>query len=211
MRYLLENPVVVLRLLGQHVLMTCVALALAALIALPLGVLAARRPRLRGPLFSVLGVIYTIPSLALFVLLIPVMGLGLVPAITALVAYAQVILVRNVTVGLLGVDPAVLEAARGMGMTAWQRFRRVELPLALPVILAGVRVAVLAIIGIGTIAAFINAGGLGVLLFTGVAQSFPDKIIAGSIAASALALASNAGLRALEHRALLSAHGEAVS
>lgn len=208
MRYLLENPVVVLRLLGQHLVMTGLALIIAALIALPLGVLAARRPRVRGPLFSVLGVIYTIPSLALFVLLIPIMGLGLVPAITALVAYAQVILVRNVTVGLLGVDPAVLEAARGMGMTAWQRFRGVELPLALPVILAGVRVAVLAIIGIGTIAAFINAGGLGVLLFTGVAQSFPDKIIAGAIAASALALASNAGLRALEYRALVRARGE---
>ncbi|MGH2404405.1 MAG: ABC transporter permease [bacterium] len=208
MRYLLENPVVILRLLGQHLLMTFLALALAALIALPLGVIAARRPGLRGPLFTVLGLIYTIPSLALFVLLIPVMGLGLVPAITALVAYAQVILVRNVTVGLLGVDPAVLEAARGMGMTDWQRFRRVELPLALPVILAGVRVAVLAIVGIGTIAAFINAGGLGVLLFTGVAQSFPDKIIAGSIAASALALAANALLRTLEHRALVSARGE---
>ncbi|MGH2374385.1 MAG: ABC transporter permease, partial [bacterium] len=92
MRYLLENPAVILRLLGQHLVMTGVSLALAALIAVPLGVLAARRPRLRGPLFSVLGVIYTIPSLALFVLLIPVMGLGLLPAVTALVAYAQVIL-----------------------------------------------------------------------------------------------------------------------
>lgn len=210
MGYLLENPRVILALLGQHLVMTFVALGLAAMVALPLGVIAARRPALRGPLFSVLGIIYTIPSLALFVLLIPVMGLGLVPAITALVAYAQVILVRNVTVGLLGVDPGVLEAARGMGMTAWQRFVRVELPLALPVILAGVRVAVLAIIGIGTIAAFINAGGLGVLLFTGVSQSFPDKIVAGSIAASALALASNGLLRALEHRALVRARGDAA-
>jgi len=208
MRYLLDNPLVVLRLLGQHLWLTLMALTLAGLIALPLGVLAARNPRIRGPLFGVLGFIYTIPSLAFFVLLIPIMGLGLVPAVTALVAYAQVILVRNITVGLLGVDQAILEAARGMGMTPWQRLWRVELPLALPIILAGVRVAVLAIIGIGMIAAFINAGGLGVLLFTGVAQSHPDKIIAGSIAASALALAANALLRLVEDRAVRTARGE---
>ncbi|MGQ0571371.1 MAG: ABC transporter permease [Armatimonadota bacterium] len=208
MRYLLDNPLVVLRLLGQHLWLTLMALTLAGLIALPLGVLAARNPRVRGPLFGVLGFIYTIPSLAFFVLLIPIMGLGLVPAITALVAYAQVILVRNITVGLLGVDQAILEAARGMGMTPRQRLWRVELPLALPIILAGVRVAVLAIIGIGMIAAFINAGGLGVLLFTGVAQSHPDKIIAGSIAASALALTANALLRLVEDRAVRTARGE---
>jgi len=155
----------------------------------------------RGPLLGVLGMIYTIPSLALFVLLIPLMGLGFGPALTALVAYAQVILVRNVTVGLLGVDAGVLEAATGVGMTGWQRLWRVELPLALPVILAGVRVAVLAIIGIGTVAAFINAGGLGTLLFMGVAQSHPDKIIAGALAVSALALTANALIRTVERRA----------
>jgi osmoprotectant transport system permease protein len=207
MRYLIDNPAVVLRLVGQHLWLTAVSLTLAMCIALPLGVLAARRPRLRGPMLGVFGVIYTIPSLALFVLLIPVMGLGVIPAVTALVAYAQVILIRNVVAGLLGVDPAALEAARGMGMTPWQRFWRVELPLAMPVILAGVRVAALAIIGIGTIAAFINAGGIGVLLFTGVAQGYPDKIIAGAIGASGLALAANAALRAVEIRAHRAAHG----
>lgn len=208
MRYLIENPAVVLRLAGQHLWMTAASLALALCIALPLGVFAARRPRFRGPLLGVLGVIYTIPSLALFVLLIPLMGLGFAPAVTALVAYAQVILVRNITVGLLGVDPAALEAAQGMGMTPRQRFWRVELPLALPVILAGVRIAVLAIIGIGTIAAFINAGGLGVLLFAGVAQNHPDKIIAGALGASGLALGVNWALRTLENQASRLAQGE---
>ncbi|MDR7419686.1 MAG: ABC transporter permease [Armatimonadota bacterium] len=207
MRYLVENPGVVLSLLGQHLWLSAVSLALALCIALPLGVLAARRPGLRGPIVGVFGVVYTIPSLALFVLLIPVMGLGVVPAVTALVAYAQVMLIRNVVVGLLGVDPAALEAARGMGMTPWQCFWRVELPLATPVVLAGVRVAVLAVIGIGTIAAFINAGGVGVLLFTGVAQSHPDKIVAGALAASGLALVANAVLRALELRAHRAARG----
>ncbi len=126
------------------------------------------------------------------VLLIPIMGLGWLPAVTALVAYAQVILVRNITVGLMGVDAAIIEAARGMGMTSSQRFWRVEFPLALPVMLAGVRVAVLAVIGIGTVAAFINAGGLGVLLFTGVSQSHHGKIVAGALASSALALGATA-------------------
>lgn len=204
MSYLIDNPGVIVALTGQHLALTAISLALAMAIALPLGVLAARQPRVRGPVLGALGIIYTIPSLALFVLLIPIIGLGRVPAVAALVAYAQVILVRNITTGLLGVDPAVLEAARGMGMTAWQRFWRVEVRLALPVILAGVRVAVLAIIGIGTIAAFINAGGLGVLLFEGVSQSHPGKIVAGSIATSALALAVNALLRSAEHRAVAS-------
>lgn len=207
MRYVVENPEIVLRLAGQHLWLTFVSLVLALAIALPLGVLAARRPRVRGVLLVVFGVIYTIPSLALFVLLIPVMGLGFVPAVTALVAYAQVILIRNITVGLQGVDPAALEAAKGMGMTSRQRFWRVELPLALPVILAGVRIAMLAIIGIGTIAAFINAGGLGVLLFTGVAQGHPGKIAAGAIGASGLALGANAVVRALENRAARAARG----
>jgi osmoprotectant transport system permease protein len=207
MRYLIEHPWVVLRLAGEHLWLTGVSLILAVCIALPLGVLAARRPSVRGPLLGLLGAIYTIPSLALFVLLIPLLGLGWAPAVTALVVYAQVILTRNVIAGLLGVDPAVLESAQAMGMTPWGRFWRVEVPLALPVMLAGVRIAVLAIIGIGTVAAFIHAGGLGVLLFTGVAQSHPDKIVAGALGVSGLALAANWGLRALEARAARAASG----
>lgn len=208
MRYLLEEPDVVLRYLLQHLWLTASSLGIALLIALPLGVAAARSRAVRGPLLGLLGIIYTIPSLALFVLLIPLLGLGRVPAVLALVAYAQVILVRNIAVGLDGVDAAVLEAATGMGMSSWQRFRRVEAPLAMPVMLAGVRVATLAIIGIGTIAAFINAGGLGTLLFMGVAQSHPGKIIAGAVAVSALALAANAGLHRLERRAARTVRGE---
>jgi len=202
MTYLIENPGQVLRLLAEQLWLTVAALTLAALIALPLGVLAARNPRMRGPLLAILGIVYTIPSLALFVLLIPLLGLGFVPALIALVAYAQIILVRNIIVGLLGVDAAVLEAARGVGMTVWQCFWRVEIPLASPVILAGVRVALLTTISIGTLAAFINAGGLGSLLFMGVSQSHPDKIIAGAIGVTALALAANALMRALEGRAM---------
>ena len=201
MRYAIDNPGVVLLLVGEQLWLAFAALALASVFALPLGVLAARKPAIRGPLLAFLGILYTIPSLALFVLLIPLMGLGFGPALVALVIYAQIILVRNVAVGLLGVDPAALDAARGMGMTVWQRFWRVELPLAAPVILAGARVATLTTISTSTLAAFINAGGLGTLLFMGVSQGRTDKIIAGAAGVSALALAANALMRALEARA----------
>jgi osmoprotectant transport system permease protein len=196
-------------MVAEHLGLTFLTMVIAIAVAVPLGALAVRVPAVRRPLFGILGIIYTIPSLAFFVLLIPIMGLGWRPAVTALVAYAQVILVRNIAVGLLGVDSGVLEAARGMGMTPWQRFWRVEIPLALPVILAGVRIAVLAVIGIGTVAAFINAGGLGVLLFTGVAQSHHGKIVAGAVASSALALLMNGVLRRVELRAERRARGEA--
>ncbi|MDR5684277.1 MAG: ABC transporter permease [Armatimonadota bacterium] len=201
MRYALEHPDVVLTLLGQHAWLVLVSLGIAAAIALPLGVAAVRVRGLRGPLLAVLGVLYTVPSLALFVLLIPLMGLGRLPAVTALVTYAQIILVRNVVVGLDAVDPAVVEAARGMGMSPWQTFWRVEFPLGLPVMLAGLRVAVVAVIAIAAVAAFINAGGLGVLLFQGVSQGHRDKIVTGAMAVSSLALAASAAVRALEQRA----------
>ena len=157
LRFLANNRELVLELLWEHLWITLVSLGIAMLIALPLGVLIGRVRWLRGPVLAALSVIYTIPSLALLVLLLPFTRLGPQTAIIALVAYAQVVLVRNTLLGLESVEPAVLEAARGMGMGEWQRLWRVELPLALPLIVAGVRIATLAIIGIGTIAALINA------------------------------------------------------
>lgn len=207
MRYLIDNLPYVLTLASQHLLMSGISLAIALAIALPVGIICARVVQLRSLVLGILGVIYTIPSLSLFVLLIPFTGLGLRPAVIALVAYAQLVLVRNVVVGLTGIDPAIIEAARGMGMTALQRLWRVELPLALPIILAGVRVAVLSIIGIGTIAAFINAGGLGLLLFDGVRSSNPEKIVAGAIAVSTLAIGANGLLWFIERRAAQAIHG----
>jgi osmoprotectant transport system permease protein len=147
---------------------------------------------------GVLGVLYTIPSLSLLVLLIPLLRLGYWPALVTLVAYAQLVLVRSVVVGISGVDPSVTEAARGMGMSGWQRLAQVELPLALPVMLAGLRVATLSTIAIATVAAFVNAGGLGTLLFDGVRSSNGDKIVAGALAVSLLAVAANLLLRRAE-------------
>jgi osmoprotectant transport system permease protein len=207
-RYLLNNFGDVTIRFGQHLRMTLIALAIALLIAVPLGVVLTRYRRLEGPVLGLLSILYTVPSLALLILLIPFVGLGLDNAVIVLVIYAQVILVRNVVVGLNGVDPAIREAARGMGMSGWQRLLRVEFPLALPVILAGIRIATVTIIGIGAIAALINAGGIGRLLFDGVSTSNPQKVVAGSLAAAVLAGVANSLLRLLERRAAMSISGD---
>ncbi len=201
MRYLFENLPQVLVLFGQHLRLTAITLAIAMLIALPLGVLLARVRWLRGPVLGVLNVVYTIPSLSLFVLLIPLFGLGMAPAVVALVAYTQFALVRNWVLGLTTIEPGIIEAAKGMGMNSWQRFWQVEFPLALPLLIAGVRLAVLTTIGIGTIAAFINAGGLGTLLFEGVITANYQKIIAGGLVVTLFAITANYGLRLFERQA----------
>ncbi len=201
MSYLVRYWDRVAGLLAEHVVLTAVTLGLALAIALPLGLLLFRVRPLRGPVLGLLGVVYTIPSLALFALLIPVAGLGRTPAIIALVAYGQLVLVRNAVVGLASVDPAVVEAARGMGMGGWRRLTEVEMPLALPVILAGVRVAAVSTIGIATLAAWINAGGLGVLLFEGLYQDHTAKIVIGTVTVSSLAIGVNVALSALERQA----------
>lgn len=208
MSYILNNPEVVARLFGEHLRLTGIALGIALLIAVPLGILITRVKWLEGPVMGVLGVLYTIPSLALLVLLIPFVGLGADNAIIVLVVYAQVILVRNLVVGLNGVDRDIVEAARGMGMNGGQRLLRVELPLALPVILAGVRIATVTIIGIATIAALIRGGGLGTLLFEGVSRNSEPRIIAGALGAAALAALANIVLRLLERRAAAMVQGE---
>ena len=208
MNYFIHNLPYVGTLFLEHLQLTLLALFFSLLIALPLGVLIVRVKWLQGPVMSVLGIFYTIPSLSLFVLLIPVFGLGKTSAVIALVGYAQLLLVRNWIVGLSNVDPAMIEAARGMGMSSWQRFIQVEFPLALPMLLAGIRLATLSSIGIGTIAAFINAGGLGRLLFQGVTTANYDKIVTGSLAVSVLAISVNYFLRFLEKRADYAIHGD---
>jgi osmoprotectant transport system permease protein len=205
--YILHHPEELGWRLLQHLEITVLALMIAVAIALPLGVLGARNDRVRGPLLATLGVIYTLPSLAVFALLIPAFGLGLVTTETALIAYAQMILVRSIVVGLRGVPPAMREAALGLGMTAWQSLYRVELPQALPVVVGGLRLAAVATISIATLAGKIDAGGLGALLFAGLDNDDPNRIIAGSAAAAALAIAADAALRGLERFATLRARG----
>ncbi len=201
LNYLVDHPDVVGWRLLQHLEIVAIALVVAFAIALPLGVAAARDARVRAPLLGTLGVLYTLPSLGVFALLIPLFGLGLVTTEIALVAYAQMILVRNIVAGLDAVPATIREAARGLGMTRAQALWRIELPLALPVILGGVRLAAVATISIATLAGKIDAGGLGALLFAGLDNDDPSRIVAGSAAAATLAIGVDALLRLVERTA----------
>ncbi len=192
MDYLLKNPAIVWQLSLQHLSMTSLTLLIAVLVSVPLALLINRYRWLNLPVLGVLGIFYTIPSLALIVLFVPFLGLGAKSVIAAMVAYAQVILVRSLTVGLDGIRPAVMEAARGMGMNLWQRWWQIQVPLVLPIFLAGLRIAAVVTVAIATIGAKFGAGGLGTLLFDGIAQSGRyDKIWAGAIAVSLLAFVIN--------------------
>ncbi len=184
----------------QHFVLVGASVSIAFIISLALGIWTARRPRLYTAVLGVTGAIYAVPSLALFALLIPLVGLGRVPAIIGLTAYSLLILVRNVATGLRQVPPEILEAAEGMGFGRAQRLLQVELPLALPVIVAGLRIATVTVIGIATIAAYINAGGLGALVFAGIDQRFAEKIIVGGLLTSLLAVSADFSLSRLERR-----------
>jgi osmoprotectant transport system permease protein len=193
--------------LARHIALVAGSVGPALVIGFPLGVAAARRPRLQGPLFAVLNLLQTVPSIALFGLLIAplsslatalprlaaigVGGIGPAPAIIALVLYALLPIVRNSATGIAGVDPAVIDAAQGMGLTPRQIFWRVELPLALPVLLAGLRIVVVQKIGLAVVAALIGAGGLGTFVFEGLGQYALDLVLLGALPAIGLALAAD--------------------
>ncbi|HTV75258.1 MAG TPA: ABC transporter permease [Candidatus Acidoferrales bacterium] len=201
MNFLASHAGEIALLFGQHLLLTLSALAVAAMVALPLGIFVRSHDRSGAIVLGILNVMYTIPSLALYAFLITYLGLGFGTALVALVAYAQMILVRNVLAGLKSVPPASIEAARGLGMSPLQSLVHVELPQALPVILGGVRIATIAIIAMATLGAWIDAGGLGVLIFYGLQHNDPERVVVGSLACALLALAADAALRAIERRA----------
>ncbi len=173
----------------QHVLLVVASLALACLVGIPLGVMAAMAPRLRQTVLAIVGVLQTVPSLALLAMLIPLFGMiGFVPALVALFIYALLPVVRNTCTGILGVPEGLRMAALALGMRPWQRLVEVELPLALPVILAGVKTAAVMSVGTATIAAFIGAGGFGERITIGLALNDNDMLLAGAIPAAVLAL-----------------------
>jgi osmoprotectant transport system permease protein len=200
MNYLFSNLDRVTALFVEHLLLIFVSLFIATLIAVPLGILAAKFKMFHTPVIGTLGIIYTIPSLAMFALMIPFLGLGFKSAVTALVAYSQMILVRNIVTALRGIEPSIIEAAEGMGMNKWRLFWKIKLPLALPVVIAGVRITTVSVIGIAAIAAYINAGGLGELIFEGIYQDHPQKIVAGTIAISILAIIADVVFRVIERK-----------
>jgi len=173
---------------SQHVGLTFISLLIAVAIGLPLGILIAKRRKLAGLVLSFAGIMQTIPSIALLGFMIPLLGIGAKPAIAALFLYALLPIIRNTYTGITGVDPAVREAAKGMGMTPAQVLREVELPLAMPVILAGIRTATVINVGVATLAAFIAAGGLGEFIFGGISLNNTNMILAGAIPAALLAI-----------------------
>jgi osmoprotectant transport system permease protein len=203
LHFLLQNREQVLELTLEHLWLVGISTLLAVLIGIPLGILSAHWPILNKPVLGTANIIQTIPSLALFGFLLPVPWLGDRAdrlAILALTLYALLPIIRNTYTGIRGVDPAVVEAGRGMGLTNNQLLFQVELPLAISVILSGVRVAVVVSVGLATIAAAIGAGGLGEFIFRGLAMVNNQLILAGAIPAAILALTADFGLGWLEKR-----------
>ena len=201
--YFWERRGEIAALTGQHLVLVGISTALAVAVGLPLGVALSRRPRLARPILGIASVVQTIPSLALFGFLIPlplIGGIGARTAVAALLLYALLPILRNTYAGITSVDPATVEAAVGLGMTPRQRLRSVELPLALPVVLAGIRIAAVVSIGLATIAAAVGAGGLGVLIYRGIAIVDTRLILAGAVPAALLALAVDGLLGVLERR-----------
>lgn len=198
---MIERREELLRLTLEHLVLAVLATSSAVAIGLPLGIAMTRRPRLARGLLAVANLCQTVPSLALFGFLIPVPfigGIGARTAVVALVLYALLPILRNTYTGIREVNPAVVEAATGMGMTAWERLRLVELPLALPVILAGVRIATVVSVGTATIAAAIGAGGLGTYVFRGIATVDTRLILAGALPSALLALLADGLLGVVE-------------
>lgn len=201
--FLVQNRVDVASLSLEHLWMVGISTLLAVAVGIPLGILITRKPALRNPVIATANIIQTIPSLALFGFLLPAPWIGERAgrlAILALALYALLPLIRNTYAGIAGVDRAVIEAARGMGLTDWQLLTKVELPLASSVILAGVRVAVVISVGLAAIAAAIGAGGLGELIFRGLAMVNNSVILAGAIPAALMALTADVLLGWLERR-----------
>ena len=201
--FLVNNRGEFLSLTLEHLILVALSTGIAVLVGVPLGILLTRRPRLGPPVLGAANVFQTIPSLALFGLLIPIPligGVGARTAIVALILYALLPIIRNTYAGIQGVDPAVREAGRGMGMTDLQLLSMVEIPLAFGVILAGIRVATVISVGVATIAAAIGAGGLGEFIFRGVSMVNNTLILAGAIPAAIMALAADFLIGRLERR-----------
>jgi osmoprotectant transport system permease protein len=203
LQFFIGHRAEILQATATHLTLVLIAMAIAVLIAVPLGMVIVQRPTLRNIALGIASVFQTIPSLALFGFLIPIPfigGIGTRTAIVALVLYALLPILRNTYVGLTGIDPAVLQAAEAMGMTNTQILWRVRLPLALPVILAGIRTATIITIGVATIAAAIGAGGLGTFIFRGVAMVSDAVLLAGAVPAALLAITADVLLGWLERR-----------
>lgn len=210
--WIADNAGAIAGRLWEHVQMTVLAVVIGFVISFALAMLVRRFPRLYGPVIGISGTLYAIPSLALFALLIPFSGVSLVTAEIALVSYTLLILVRNIVAGLESVPPDVIEAAEAMGYTRAQRFWRVEVPIALPVIVAGLRIATVTTVGLVTVTTLIGLGGLGYLIVNGgINRFFPTSIYTGVVLAIALAVLADVFFLALQRRLTPWARGHATA
>nr|WP_151705621.1 ABC transporter permease [Nitrincola alkalilacustris] len=203
--FLMQNIDLLLKLTLEHISLVAVAVGLATLTGVPIGIAITQNEQAARVVLYIASIIITIPSIALFGIMIPVLsiighGIGYLPAVIAVLLYSQLPIIRNTYTAINNVSPALREAARGIGMSPLQRLRMVEIPLAIPVIMAGVRTAVVMNIGVMAIAAYIGAGGLGVLISRGISQSDPRQLIVGAIAVSILAIIADYALLWLQRR-----------
>lgn len=208
--FLSENAAKLLEQTLEHVGLTFTSLLLAVLLAVPAGIFVAKRPKFAAGVIGLSGILQTIPSIALLGAMIPLLGIGVKPAIVALFLYALLPILRNTFTGIREVEEAVIEAARGMGMTDGQILRRVELPLALPVIFAGIRTATVINVGVATLAAYVGAGGLGEFIFGGISLNNGTMILAGALPAALLAILFDQLLGWLQRRSTRNLRGIAA-
>lgn len=200
LEYAWEKREMISVLAAEHAWMSLVGVLLGTLTAVPLGVFISRRPKISAYVIDIAGMLYTIPSLALLGFLLPFLGLGKVPAIVALTVYSWLPVLRNTCAGITNLDPAIKEAAVGMGSTQRQLFFKVELPLAFPVIMAGIRTVAVLTVGITTMGALIGAGGLGVLIFTGISMMNTNTALTGTIPVAVMAVTLDQILGAVERK-----------
>ena len=204
-QYALDNLELLLSRTVEHISLVGVAVGIATLTGVPIGIAITKNERAARTVLYIASIIVTIPSIALFGIMIPILsligqGIGYLPAVIAVLLYSQLPIIRNTYTAINNVDPALREAARGIGMSPNQRLRMVEIPLAVPVIMAGVRTAVVLNIGVMAIAAYIGAGGLGTFISRGISQSDPRQLIIGAVAVSVLAIIVDYSLLALQKR-----------
>ncbi|MBA5761897.1 ABC transporter permease [Vibrio sp. 404] len=203
--FFLENWEIIVSRTVEHLSLVSLAVGLAIITGVPIGIAITQSQRAANIVLYVASIIITIPSIALFGIMIPALsmigqGIGYLPAVIAVLLYSQLPIIRNTYTAINNVDPALREAARGMGLTSMQRLRLVEIPMAIPVIMAGVRMAVVMNIGVMAIATYIGAGGLGTFIARGISQSDPRQLIVGAVTVSLLAIIADMGLAKVQKK-----------
>lgn len=204
LRFLMEHYQRIFYLSWEHIWIVGLSLIIATIIGVPLGILITKHEELAKRVLNGANVLMTIPSIALFGIMLPILamvnlGLGKVPAVIALVLYSQLPIIRNTYTAIKNVPPAVVDAGKGMGMNKWDLLREIEIPISIPLILAGLRTAAVMNIGIAAIASYIGAGGLGVLIQQGINRVYPEMILSGAILVSILAIVVDGGMGLLEY------------